>query len=1568
MKRISRRSIAFVWLAMWFWMNMSAQYALNGTALNLGGDCFRLTTPGTFQNASVWYLNQVNISQSFDLLFQVKLGCNDANGADGMAFVLQRVSTSVGSAGGGLGYAGISPSIAIELDTWQNTDLNDPTYDHMAVLRNGSIAHNNANNLAGPVPISGATPNVEDCNYHDFRVTWNADSMILRAYFDCLLRITYSGNIIQSTFNNNPMVYWGFTAATGSFTNEQAFCLDFVSFYQSLRDTAICPGSALQLDAGAGDTYIWAPTANLSDPFIQNPVVSPQGPATYTVQVTDGCVIRYDTINISIRPPITDILPPQTFLCNGSSLILNASTPESSYLWFDGSTDSTVTITLPGTYGVTVFTPCDTVTDSIVVLPQAAPSLNITNVSCNGNNNGSALATISSVAPYTFTWKNGTGTTLQTASTNANQNLLSGLSPGTYTLTVLDGNGCDTTINFSITEPPALNISLLQQQNVNCGGASTGSFQVQATGGTTPYQFSVNGSPFQNSPTYNNLAAGTYNCFVRDANNCLDTVVITITQNPVLNVAVTQTISVACYGGNTGKVFLNGSGGTGGYSYSLDGTVFQPGASFTGLTAGTYTAWIRDGLNCISTTTFIITQPAPLSLNSQVISNVNCFGNATGVFAVSASGGIAGYQFALSNGPFSNDTIYSGLAAGIYPVSIQDDSGCVATFPVQITQPPQLTFQNPALSMVDCFGNNTGSATLSVAGGTAPWEFSLSGGTFSSSPAFTGLAAGSYTFVVRDDSSCTDSQIVTITEPTLLVASVNQRQDVDCFGNNTGVLGVAGSGGTAPFQYAINAFPFQNQPVFDSLYAGFYTLSVLDDNGCLATVDTLITTPTGLAIGIDQQNNVSCFGDSTGMLTFKAIGGTGPYQYTADGINFFPLTQPLSSLPASSDTLLGYDANGCLVPIPYYITQPQPLNFSIASVSDILCFNDSSSTIALHAAGGVKPYAFTLNGGIAQSDSVFSGLPAGVYQIVMSDDSGCVAMADTAISQPDLLAGVIDSLTTVDCWGNETGWFSIGVSGGTGLYTYEIDGAGFGNSPVFDSLAAGNYQVVIRDDNACTDTVSVVISQPDTLVADIFDNIPVACFGDSTGSIRLTVSGGTQPYIYSVNNGSPQADSLFANLPSGNYAFTVVDSQGCLAAVSDTVTEPPLLVLSLISQTDVRCFGEDNGRISVSPSGGIKPYGFQLNGGISVADSLFDSLSPGNYDILLTDDNGCTQQISQIAISEPDTLVVMLSGEDVSCHSGNDGSLTAAISGGNLPHTIVWNDPSLASVPSVSNLSAGIYSILITDSLGCTDTSSLTISQPDTLLLGLVSTSDAFCDWDNGFAAVTAIGGTMPYNFRWDGIPGLDGPEANNIFGGTYTAWVTDALGCMDSLSVFVGNTPPAIPDFVTSPPTDQPITFSQQPLQMINRSQGAAGYEWDFGVFQGMSDKENPLFTYADPGIYTITLTAYNEYWVCPTTYSLTIEILPDGAIFFPNAFTPNDDGNNDIFYFGGEGIVELHGMIFNRWGEMIATIPALDQGWNGHTQNGNPAPEGVYTYVVRGTFNTGKKFERAGTITLIR
>ena len=262
-----------------------------------------LTTTGTFQTGTVWYLDKVDIKAGFDLYFDFFLGCQDANGADGVAFVLQQVSTTVGSTGGGLGYMGVTPSIAVEFDTWQNNSLNDPIYDHLAIIADGNPDHNSPQNLAGPVGILPGNVNAEDCVDHTLRIQWKADSQLLKVFVDCELRLTYKGDIIDDIFGGDSKVFWGFTGATGGFFNEQRFCLDYVSFTEALGDTAICQGGSTQLSVGSGDTFSWSPTTGLSNPAIGDPIATPTVTTTYVATITDVCgQQRQDTVTVKVIP------------------------------------------------------------------------------------------------------------------------------------------------------------------------------------------------------------------------------------------------------------------------------------------------------------------------------------------------------------------------------------------------------------------------------------------------------------------------------------------------------------------------------------------------------------------------------------------------------------------------------------------------------------------------------------------------------------------------------------------------------------------------------------------------------------------------------------------------------------------------------------------------------------------------------------------------------------------------------------------------------------------------------------------------------------------------------------------------------------------------------------------------------------------------------------------------------------------------------------------------------------------------------------------------------------------
>ncbi len=333
-----------------------AQFFLNGSATMLNDSCFQLTPAQNQTSGSIWYPDKISLATSFEAVVELNLGCNDQGGADGIVFGFQPVSTSIGSSGGAIGFGGIVPSLGIELDTYQNTTLGDPSFDHMAIISNGALSHTAASNLAGPVQISINQANVEDCQFHDLRVSWNAETKLLRVYWDCQLRLSYTGDIVQNIFGGNPEVFWGFTSATGGLNNAHKVCFQYTTFLDQLQDLVMCPGAQVQLQARGGVSYRWTPATGLSNPGIYNPIASPSQTTTYTVEISDACgQLFYDDLVLEVLGDSLFLdLGPDTFLCEGQSIPLSVSAGNAVFQWSDGSENAFLNVTTPGIYAVTV--------------------------------------------------------------------------------------------------------------------------------------------------------------------------------------------------------------------------------------------------------------------------------------------------------------------------------------------------------------------------------------------------------------------------------------------------------------------------------------------------------------------------------------------------------------------------------------------------------------------------------------------------------------------------------------------------------------------------------------------------------------------------------------------------------------------------------------------------------------------------------------------------------------------------------------------------------------------------------------------------------------------------------------------------------------------------------------------------------------------------------------------------------------------------------------------------------------------------------------------------------------
>ncbi len=334
---------------------LNAQFILNGSALKIDEDCFELTQDALNQSGSAWFEDKINLNQSFDVRMSLNFGCKDDNGADGMVFILQPISTSIGSTGSGIGYQGISPSIGIEFDTWQNGGNNDPSFDHIGILKNGIPNHNNS--LAGPIQASINSLNIEDCNDHSVRISWDVNTQMLSVYFDCQLRLSVEIDLINDIFNGDPSVFWGFSSATGGFANKHLLCFELIEFNQQLENFTLCPNGAYPIEGPIGNySYEWSPAEGLSETDIPNPIATPTETTTYILSLTDDCgYVFNDTITISVGEDSSFVdLGPDLTICDQTSITLDATTPNATYSWNTGNSESTQEALGSGLYSVTV--------------------------------------------------------------------------------------------------------------------------------------------------------------------------------------------------------------------------------------------------------------------------------------------------------------------------------------------------------------------------------------------------------------------------------------------------------------------------------------------------------------------------------------------------------------------------------------------------------------------------------------------------------------------------------------------------------------------------------------------------------------------------------------------------------------------------------------------------------------------------------------------------------------------------------------------------------------------------------------------------------------------------------------------------------------------------------------------------------------------------------------------------------------------------------------------------------------------------------------------------------------
>ena len=1069
------------------------------------------------------------------------------------------------------------------------------------------------------------------------------------------------------------------------------------------------------------------------------------------------------------------------------SYSLNGAQPQTSNLF--SSLES-------GSYIITVFDQnnCSAITSALNIanpLPLGITIEGSSQVSCHDGNDGTITANANGgTGSYSYSLNGGA---IQ------NSNVFTDLPSGTYNISVYDENNCfATSSSFTITNPLPLVINISASTQVSCNNFNDGVITITTTGGTGVYSYSINNSLAQTSNVFSNLSAGTYLINVIDSKKCSISATVVIANPNQLSVSITGSSQVSCNNSSDGVITALSNGGTGVYSYSLNGGIAQSSNIFSNLSSGSYIVTLFDSNNCSSPSLpLFISNPEPLSALAIGSAQVSCNNSSDGSITANANGGTGTYSYSLNGGQVQSSNIFTGLTSGTYVINVTDENECFAsTSSIIIANPEQIAATAIGSSQVSCNNENDGSITVSATGGTGSYSYSLNGGQIQSSNIFTGLASGSYIITVYDEFECfaTTSSVV-IANPEQITASAIGSSQVSCYNESDGSITVTASGGTGSYSYSLNGGQVQSSNLFTGLVSGSYIITVYDEFECFASTQSIIiANPDLLSISAVSSSQVSCYNANDGIITVTAQGGTGTYSYIlnsgqAQSSNIF------SGLTSGSYTIKVYDENNCVASTSeILISNPIQLTVSAVGSAQVSCNNASDASITVTATGGTGYYSYSLNGGISQSSNVFSGLTSGSYVINVFDQNNCLAStSEILISNPAQLTASAVGSAQVSCNNASDASITVTATGGTGYYSYSLNGNQTQSSNIFNGLTSGSYLITVFDQNNCfANSETIMIENPTIISASAVITSSILCYNGNNGELTVIAQGGTGSYSYSLNGNSYQPNNIFTGLVAGSYSIIITDEFGCTTMTNQIQIDSPDSITITAIQTNLACFGTHEVIVEVSATGGTPSYQYSIDGGVTYQSSnSFDSLSVGILTIYVMDANNCISQAHLIKTTETAEIIanlIIISGNK--CYGINDASLQVVVNSDPSLFTYILDNGELLTNNTIENISAGNHTLDIIDPMGCGISTEFHIIPQTPINVEILSVTDANCAGKkDGSITIEATGGQGIYQYNWSN--GQITPSISGLDAGDYYLTVTDIFGCKSYFNspVFAGQT-----------------------------------------------------------------------------------------------------------------------------------------------------------------------------------
>ena len=932
---------------------------------------------------------------------------------------------------------------------------------------------------------------------------------------------------------------------------------------------------------------------------------------------------------------------------------------------------------------------CNGIVDEDTNSSLAYELLSIHDQSCNSLVDGEiVLEATGGVQPLSIQWNTG-----QTDFT------ISNLEAGSYFATITDGGNCLLlTDTFEIALLQSFDFLISSVNPATCLGYEDGGIEIFHDEDNAPFTYTWNNG--SDTKDLTGINPGVYSLSIEDVNGCvIETGDLTVASEIAVPLTRDSVSEVSCAGFTDGYASIL-------FDSSYVGVTWNTGEDsydIANLPAGIYTATVEDTVGCQAVEQIEIVEPDTLMINIVSAEDVSCYGENDGLIEVEANGGNGNYNYMWGTGDQSEKIEL--LTAGSYDITVTDDKACETSISMINIQEPDsmialLNSTEPAFCALEI-----GIINISVSGGTSEYEYQWSNDSIAENE-IQNLAAGMYSVTVTDKRNCRvflDDIEVGLQTPEVNVG-FDLIQNIACFGDDNGSIAVGLDN--------VSAYPV-NLNIGDSVYVfvedagdigdldgGTYLITGEDANGCLLdTLEFSIEEPEELHIVLQAVTSIAC-GEEGGLIQIDVQGGVEPFNVMWDTGDTDLI---LDSLESGLYTVYVEDDNGCedsIVSIE--ITPSSPLLLDELVLNDPLCFGEGSGSIVVNYSGGEGGLLATLNGNAVEMGEI-GGLMDGVYELVVQDEIACnFDTIEFVLEEPSEIMIEVDSIKVEYCE-SMNGSIVLIAEGGTGEYEYLWSGGLGEQGAMVQGLSAGEYDVIVRDENECVRGVEgIIVENVDKdLSIDIVLIDSTSCFNTNNGKIFFDLIGDFAAPLTTTLD-----DSLFTyenggitEIPAGNYSLLITDADGCSYEQDDIeIFAPPAITFEYEILTPIICHDDTTGSILVTAAGGTAPLKYLWDNEDS--GELVENLGTGYYRCAIVDKNNCILVTDSIFLENPDTLIVNLDIVNAS-NGGNNGAIYAATTGGVMPYEYYWNYDLPITADTIEFLSESDWTLNFTDANGC---------------------------------------------------------------------------------------------------------------------------------------------------------------------------------------------------------------------------------------------------------------------------